>query len=287
MSDTNGTVHASASGQFKLGGDLEINRMGFGAMRITGTGIWGEPDNLEKARAVLRRVVELDVNFIDTADAYGPEVSENLIAEALHPYDNGVIIATKGGLTRSGPGKWHPNGHPEYLRGALEGSLKRLKVDCIDLYQYHRPDPEVPFEDSVGEIARMRQEGKIRHIGLSNVTPEQLNTARGIAPIVAVQNRYNLFDRASESVLEKCEAAHIGFIPWFPVGAGNLETKTLSQIAGKYNATPYQIALAWLLQRSPVMLPIPGTSSIPHLEENIAASAIKLSDEDFTALDVR
>lgn len=278
-------ISAAAAGSFQLGGDLPVNRMGYGAMRITGEGIWGEPKDLEKAKAVLRRVVELDVNFIDTADAYGPDVSENLIADALYPYKAGVVVATKGGLTRSGPGQWHPNGDPAYLRGALEGSLKRLRLDCIDLYQFHRPDPKVPFEDSVGELAKLRDEGKIRHLGLSNVTTEQLKAAQAIVPIVSVQNRYNLFDRESEPVLEMCEQESIGFIPWFPVGAGNLDNSALSQIAKKYNATPYQLALAWLLKRSPVMLPIPGTSSIPHLEENVAAAGITLSDEDFATLD--
>ncbi|MBZ0295674.1 MAG: aldo/keto reductase [Anaerolineae bacterium] len=281
----NGHVLASKAGTFYLGGDVGVNRLGFGAMRITGEGIWGPPDNPSQAKAVLRRTLELGVNFIDTADAYGPEVSEDLIAEALYPYPADLIIATKGGLTRSGPGQWHPKGDPEYLQTALEGSLKRLKQDCIDLYQYHRPDPEVPFEESVGAIARMREQGKIRFVGLSNVTTEQLKTAQGIVPIVSVQNRYNLFDRASEDVLEMCEREHIAFIPWFPVGAGSLENDTLQQITAKYDATPYQIALAWLLKRSPVMLPIPGTSSVDHLEENVAAAAIELSDEDFNALD--
>ena len=276
--------HASASGSFTLGGDLEIYRMGFGAMRITGDGIWGPPKDHDNALAVVRHAVELGVNFIDTADSYGPDVSENLVAEALHPYPEGVIIATKGGHTRPGPGQWAKDGRPEYLRKALEGSLQRLKVDRIDLYQFHRPDPNVPYADSVGEIARMRDEGKIRHVGLSNVTPEQLAIGRDIVEIVSVQNQYNVFDRSSEDVLEICEAENIGFIPWYPVGAGNINTKKLEQVAPKYDATAYQIALAWLLKRSPVMLPIPGTSSIAHLEENIAASAIQLSDEDFDFL---
>lgn len=284
MSDSR-PVTAAAAGTFQLGGDLPVNRMGYGAMRITGEGIWGEPKDLDKAKAVLRRVVELDVNFIDTADAYGPDVSENLIADALYPYKAGVVVATKGGLTRSGPGQWHPNGDPAYLRGALEGSLQRLKLDCIDVYQFHRPDPKVPFEDSVGELAKLRDEGKIRHLGLSNVTTDQLQSAQAIVPIVSVQNRYNLFDRESEPVLEMCEREGIAFIPWFPVGAGNLDQGALGQIAKKYDVTLYQLALAWLLKRSPVMLPIPGTSSIPHLEENVAAAGITLSDEDFATLD--
>ncbi|RMF82924.1 MAG: oxidoreductase [Chloroflexi bacterium] len=281
---SNGHVLASAGGTFELGGDLTINRMGFGAMRITGEGVWGEPDDIDNAKAVLRRVIELEVNFIDTADAYGPDVSENLIAEALHPYPDGVIIATKGGLTRSGPGQWHTKGTPEHLRQALDGSLRRLKLERIDLYQFHRPDPEVPFEDSIGELSRLRDEGKIRHIGLSNVTTEQLAAAQAIVPIVSVQNRYNIFDRESEDVLNACERENIGFIPWFPVGAGKLEEAKIKQIADKYNATPYQLALAWLLKRSPVMLPIPGTKSIAHLEENVAAAAIDLSDDDFNAM---
>lgn len=284
MANNNG-VSAAAAGTFSLGGDMEVNRMGYGAMRITGEGIWGEPKDIESAKAVLRRVVEVDVNFIDTADAYGPDVSENLIADALYPYPDGLVVATKGGLTRSGPGQWHPNGNPDYLRGALEGSLQRLKLDTIDLYQFHRPDPNVPFEDSVGEISKLRDEGKIRHVGLSNVTTSQLQSALKIVPIVSVQNRYNLFDRESEAVLEMCERESIGFIPWFPVGAGNLNQGVLEQVAAKYDASPYQVALAWLLKRSPVMLPIPGTSSIQHLEENVAAAAINLSDEDFATLD--
>lgn len=284
MSNANGHVLASAAGTFALGGETEINRMGYGAMRITGEGIWGPPKDHDAAIAVLKRVVELEVNFIDTADAYGPDVSEDLIAEALHPYDNGVIVATKGGLTRSGPGQWHANGRPEYLRGAIEGSLKRLKVDQIDLYQHHRPDPDVPYTDTIGEIARLKEEGKIRYVGVSNVTTEQLETALSIVPVVTVQNRYNLFDREHEAVLDMCEEKGIGFIPWFPVGAGQLDQSKLEAMASKYNATAYQMALAWLLKRSPVMLPIPGTSSIAHLEENVAAAAIDLSEEDFAAL---
>jgi len=282
---SNGHISAAVSGTFTIGGDMEVYRMGYGAMRITGEGIWGEPDDKESAKAVLRRVIELDVNFIDTADAYGPDVSENLIAEALYPYKDDLVIATKGGLTRSGPGQWHPNGRPEHLRSALEGSLKRLQQDTIDLYQYHRPDPEVPYEDSVGEIAKMRAEGKIRHVGLSNVSTEQLKTAMDIVPIVTVQNRYNLTDRDSEDVLEMCEQENIGFIPWFPIAAGTLENATLKQVAEKNKASAYQIALAWLLKRSAVMLPIPGTSSIAHLEENVAAAAIELSDDDYNTLD--
>jgi aryl-alcohol dehydrogenase-like predicted oxidoreductase len=267
-----------------LGGDLEINRMGFGAMRITDDGIWGRPKDEENARAVVRRCVDLGVNFIDTADSYGPNASEEIIQEALHPYAEGLVIATKGGLTRSGPGQWGRDGRPEALRKALEGSLQRLRLEVIDLYQMHRHDPNVPYAESVGEIARMQQEGKIRHVGLSNVTLEQLAIGRGLVEVVSVQNEYNVFDRRSEDVLEICEAENIGFIPWFPFKAGNLETEKLEQVAPKYDATPFQIALAWLLKRSPVMLPIPGTGSVAHVEENIAASAIDLSDEDFTFL---
>jgi pyridoxine 4-dehydrogenase len=277
------TSTAAASGTFQLG-TFSINRMGFGAMRITGNGIWGEPDNIENAKAVLRHAVELGVNFIDTADAYGPDVSENLIADALHPYAEGVVIATKGGMMRGGPGNWYTNGKPEHLREALEGSLKRLKVDVIDLYQFHRPDPAVPFEDSVGEIAKMQSEGKIRYVGLSNVTTAQLASAQTIVPIFTVQNRYNLLDRASEDVLQACEQQGIGFIPWGPVGSGKLDNPALLQIAEKHGATVYQIALAWLLRHSPVMLPIPGTASLKHLKENMAAAAIQLRDDEYNAL---
>ncbi|MDX1995311.1 MAG: aldo/keto reductase [bacterium] len=277
--------NAAAAGTFTLG-DMTINRMGYGAMRITGQGIWGEPDDLEKARKVLRRAVELGVNFIDTADAYGPDVSERLIAEALHPYPADLVIATKGGLLRGGPGNWYPDGRPEHLRSAIEGSLRRLRQERIDLYQFHRPDPKVPFEDSVGTLADLQREGKIRHVGLSNVTMQQLAQARQIVPIVSVQNRYNLSDRASEDVLEVCEREGIGFIPWFPVAAGDLtkEGSPFARAVQQHHATPAQIALAWLLHRSPVMLPIPGTSSIDHLEENIAAAGIPLTDEEMRAI---
>lgn len=277
---------AEASGTFNLGGDLPVHRLGFGAMRITGKGIWGEPRDHDEAIAVLKRAIELGINLIDTADAYGPEVSERLIAEALYPYPEGLVIATKGGLTRSGPDQWHPNGRPEYLRQALEGSLQRLRLDRIDLYQFHRPDPGVPFEESVGTLADLQKQGKIRHVGLSNVTVDQLHTAQRIVPIVSVQNRYNLTDRESEDVLEACEEQNIGFVPWFPLATGDLakEGGPLDRIAEAHNATPSQIALAWLLQRSPVMLPIPGTSSVKHLEENTSAARIKLSPEEFEEL---
>ncbi|HEU5014168.1 MAG TPA: aldo/keto reductase [Roseiflexaceae bacterium] len=261
-----------------------IKRLGFGAMRLTGEGIWGEPKNPDEAKAVLRRVLELGINFIDTADSYGPDVSERLIGETLAPYPAGVVIATKGGMVRPGPNKWETNGRPEHLREALEGSLKRLKVETIDLYQFHRPDPNVPFEDSVGTIARMREEGKIRMVGLSNVSVEQLEKAQQIVPIVSVQNRFNLTDRSSDDVLEACEQKKIGFIPWAPIAANNLQQGVLNEIARRLNATPNQVALAWLLRRSPVMLPIPGTSSVQHLEENIQAADLQLSDDDVERL---
>jgi pyridoxine 4-dehydrogenase len=287
MTATSTPLNAAASGTFTLGGDLTVNRLGFGAMRLTGKGIWGEPKDANEAKAVLRRAVELGVNFIDTADAYGPDVSERLIGEALYPYPQGLIIATKGGLLRGGPDNWYPNGHPQHLREAIDASLKRLRLERIDLYQFHRPDPDVPFEESVGALADLQKEGKIRHVGLSNVDVEQLNKARAIVSIVSVQNRYNTTDRGSEGVLNECAREGIGFIPWAPIGGGpeTREGGALDQIAKRHNATQQQIALAWLLQRSPVMLPIPGTSSVTHLEENIAAAAIKLSNEDVTSLD--
>ncbi len=275
----------SNNGTLTLGGELTVNRLGYGAMRLTGEGIWGDPDDRETAKQVLHRALELGVSFIDTADAYGPNVNETLIAEALHPYPDDLVIATKGGLTRSGPGEWHTKGDPDYLRGALDDSLQRLKREQIDLYQFHRPDPDVPFEDSVGALIEGRDAGKIRLIGLSNVSTEQLQTALDMTPIASVQNRYNLADRASEDVLDMCEEHGIAFIPWFPVGEGQLENETLQSVADKYDASVYQIALAWLLQKSPVTLPIPGTSSIAHLEENVAAADITLSDEDMAALD--
>ncbi len=277
----------AASGEFLLGGELSVRRLGFGAMRITGQGIWGEPANHDEAIAVLKRSLELGVNLIDTADAYGPDVSENLIAEALYPYPPELVIATKGGLLRGGPNNWYPDGRPEHLREALEGSLKRLKRDQIDLYQLHRPDPNVPFEDSIGALVELQKQGKIRLIGLSNVDTDQLKHAQAITKIVTVQNRYNLTDRASEDVLDACEASGVGFIPWFPLSTGELakEGGGLDHIAKAHNATPSQIALAWLLKRSAVMLPIPGTSSVEHLEENVKGAGIQLSDADFAALD--
>ena len=278
---------AAAAGSMTLGGDLVVRRMGFGAMRLTGQGIWGDPPDRARAHAVLRRAVELGVNLIDTADSYGPEVSETLIAEALRPYPAGLVVATKGGLTRSGPGQWHRNGRPEHLRHACEGSLRRLRVDRIDLYQLHAVDAAVPLEHSLGELIRLRSEGKIRHIGLSNVSVEQLQRARALVPIVSVQNRYNLGDRASEDVLQLCAREGLGFLPWYPVGAGALARAegALDRSARKHAVTPAQVALAWLLLKSPVMLPIPGTSSVEHLEENVAAAALTLDDAEMVALE--
>ena len=267
---------------FSIGGDLEVHRLGFGAMRITGEGIWGPPDDPEEAKRLLRRVVEAGVDLIDTADSYGPEVSENLIAEVLHPYPDGLVIATKGGLRRTGPGQWPRDGRPERLKESCEGSLRRLKLDRIDLYQLHSPDPQVPYEDSVGALRELQEEGKIRHVGISNVNLEELQQARGIVEVVTVQNRYNLEHRQSEDVLEACEEAGIGFLPWFPLATGRLAQPggPLDRMAHEHDATASQIALAWLLARSPVMLPIPGTSSVKHFEENLAARDIELSPEE-------
>jgi pyridoxine 4-dehydrogenase len=264
---------------FTIGGDLEVHRLGFGAMRITGEGIWGPPDDPEEAKRLLRRVVELGIDLIDTADSYGPEVSENLIAEALHPYPEGLVIATKGGLRRTGPSEWPVDARPERLKECCEASLRRLKLERIDLYQLHAPDPQVPYEDSVGALKELQDEGKIRHVGVSNVSTEQLEQARGIVDVVTVQNRYNLTDRHSEDVLDACDQASTGFIPWFPLATGRLAEPggPLERIARERDATPAQIALAWLLAGSPVMLPIPGTSSVEHLEENVAATRIELS----------
>jgi len=286
---------ATASGQFTLGGDLTVYRLGFGAMRLTGPGIWGPPADKQEAIAVLHRALELGINLIDTADSYGPEVSESLIAEALFPYPKDLVIATKGGLLRTGPGQWPADGRPEHLRVALEGSLQRLRVDHIDIYQFHRPDPKVPFEDSVGALAKMREEGKIRHIGLSNVTMDQLARAQKIVPIVTVQNHYNLAMRESEhmtvaeseEMIDLCARQGIGFIPWSPLAFGELARSgsAIDQIAKLHNAQPSQIALAWLLKRSSSMLPIPGTSTVKHLEENVVGATIKLSQEEFDTID--
>jgi pyridoxine 4-dehydrogenase len=264
---------------FTIGGDLAVHRLGFGAMRITGPGIWGPPDDPEEARRLLRRVVELGIDLIDTADSYGPEVSESLIAEALHPYPDGLVIATKGGLLRSGPSQWPRDASPRHLREACESSLRRLRLDRIDLYQLHSPDNKVPFEDSVGTLKELQEEGKIRHVGMSNVSVEELERARSIVEVATVQNRYNLDDRGSEDVLEACEQAGIGFIPWYPLETGRLAEPAgpLDRIAAEHDATSAQLALAWLLARSPVMLPIPGTSSVEHLEENLAATRLELS----------
>jgi pyridoxine 4-dehydrogenase len=271
---------------FVLGGDLEVRRLGFGAMRLCGPRIMGWPEDRENALAVLRRAVELGVNLIDTSDAYGPEVNELQIAEALHPYPEGLVIATKGGLLRDRNGSWPTDGRPEHLRAACEASLRRLRVDRIDLYQLHAPDSKVPLEDSVGALAELRRAGKIRHVGLSNMSVDELERARRIVPVVSVQNRYSVADRRSEDVLDVCERNGLGFLPWYPLGAGSLAggRGRLDQIARKYEATPTQIALAWLLARSRVVLPIPGTSSLGHLEENVAAAQIGLSDEGFAAL---
>ena len=277
----------SGNATFTFSDGLEVERLGFGAMRLTGQGIWGEPEDHDEAIGVLRRAVELGVNLIDTADAYGPEVSEKLIAEALVPYPADLVIATKGGLVRSGPDEWEPNGRPEHLRKALEGSLKRLELERIDLYQFHRPDPEVPFEESVGVLVNLQNEGKIRHLGLSNVSVSQLERARELTEIVSVQNRYNLTDRTSEEVLAYCEQHGIGFFPWAPLALGKLEEpgSVLDELSQKYEATPGQLALAWLLKKSPVMLPIPGTSKVAHLEKNLEAVDIGLDDEEMQRLE--
>jgi aryl-alcohol dehydrogenase-like predicted oxidoreductase len=275
-----------SAGTQTLGGDLAVRRLGYGAMRITGDGIWGPPPDADAARALLRHVVELGINLIDTADSYGPEVSENLIREALHPYPEGLVIATKAGLERTGPGEWPRNGRPEHLREAVHGSMRRLGVERIDVLQLHAVDPEVPFEDSLGALIELRDEGKIRHLGLSNVSVEQLDQAQRMTEIVSVQNRYNLLDRDAEPVLEACADRSLAFIPWFPLATGDLAKSggPLDEIAKRHDATPGQIALAWLLHRSPIMLPIPGTSSIEHLEENVDAVRIDLGDEELEEL---
>jgi pyridoxine 4-dehydrogenase len=277
-------VSARFSGQVSLGKELSVHRLGFGAMRLTGEGIWGPPKDRKAAMAVLRRAVELDVNFIDTADSYGPHVSEELIAEALFPYPKGLVIATKGGWNRPGPNQWTHDATPAHLRDAVEGSLKRLRLDRIDVYQLHTPDPVVPFEASLEALAELRNQGKIRLIGLSNVTREHIERARRIVPIVSVQNRYSFADREWDYVVDYCERNGIAFIPWFPLGAGRVAGEVLNEIARARKATSKQVALAWLLRRSPIMLPIPGTSSIEHLEENVAAAAVRLSDEEYERL---
>jgi pyridoxine 4-dehydrogenase len=274
---------AAASGVFKIGGDLPVHRLGFGAMRITGPGVWGEPKDPAEARRVLRKAVDLGVNLIDTADSYGPEVSERLIAEALHPYPRDLVIATKGGLTRSGPEKWAPVGRPEYLRQCVEMSLRRLKIDCIDLYQLHRIDPKVPAAETLGALKELQKAGKIRHIGLSEVSVAEIAAAKRTVAIVSVQNLYNLGNRQSEAVLDYCTEHGLGFIPWFPLAAGEMARPggKLDQVAKQHGATVSQLALAWLLQRSPVILPIPGTSTVEHLAENVGAAAVQLTADEW------
>jgi pyridoxine 4-dehydrogenase len=277
-------ISATLAGKVSLGGEVSVHRLGFGAMRLTGDGIWGPPKNRSEAIAVLRRAAELDVNFIDTADSYGPHVSEELIAEALFPYPKDLVIATKGGWDRPGPNQWTHDATPAHLREAVEGSLKRLRLERIAVYQLHIPDPIVSFEDSVGTLAQLKNEGKIRLIGLSNVTQEHIERARRIVPIVSVQNRYSFADREWDYVVDYCERNGIAFIPWFPLGAGRVAGQILEQVARAHQAAPYQVASAWLLKRSRVMLPIPGTSSVKHLEENVAAASLQLSDEEFQKL---
>ena len=279
------TVKASAAGTVTLGGDLTVNRLGFGGMRLTGPGVWGPPADPANSLAVLRRAVELGCNFIDTADAYGPEVNEDQIAEALYPYPADLVIATKGGCTRSGPGEWGRDCRPERLKACCDASLKRLRLERIDLYQLHAADPAVPYAEQVGALKELQDAGKVRHIGISNVDEAQLKIARSVTAIAAVQNRYSATNRASEGVLEACEAAGIAFIPWFPLDAGDLvDGSGLAAVAQAKGVSPYQVALAWLLRRSPLMLPIPGTSSIDHLEENVAAAALTLSDDEFAQI---
>jgi len=277
-------ISVRLAGQVSLGKELSVNRLGFGAMRLTGEGIWGPPKDRKAALSVLRRAVELEVNFIDTADSYGPHVSEELIAEALFPYPKGLVIATKGGWNRPGPNQWTHDATPAHLREAVEGSLKRLRLDRIDVYQLHTPDPVVPFEASVETLAELRSQGKIRLVALSNVTREHIERARKIVPIVSVQNRYSFADREWDYVVDYCESHGIAFIPWFPLGAGKAAGDVLDEIAQAHRATPKQVALAWLLRRSSIMLPIPGTSSVAHLEENVAAATVHLTDEEYEKL---
>jgi pyridoxine 4-dehydrogenase len=273
---------AAAAGTIDVGGDLTVQRLGFGAMRITGPGIWGEPPDRAAAKAVLRRAVELGVDFIDTADSYGPDVSEELIAEALHPYPENLVVATKGGLERTGPGRWPSNAHPDHLVEACEGSLRRLRLEQIPLYQLHRPDPRVPYEDSVGALVELKEQGKIRHIGVSNVSEDQLRTAQKLTPVVSVQNRYNLTDRSSESIVDLCEQEGLAFLPWAPIQDGDVPL--VGEIAARHGATPHRVVLAWLLARSSAMLPIPGTGSVAHLEENVAAAGLELAPDEVASL---
>ena len=291
MEDNKSAMHqgqglAAKAGEFLIGNDLRVTRLGFGSMRITGNGIWGEPADRAGAIRVLRRTVELGINFIDTADSYGPSVSEAIIAEALYPYPAGLVIATKGGFERPGPDRWVENGTPQHLRSACEGSLRRLRLDRIDLYQLHRIDPKVPAEDQLGTLKDLQAEGKIKHIGLSEVSVRQIQHAQTIVPIVSVQNRYSVADRGSEDVLEYCEKEKMAFIPWFPLAAGQLSrgNSPIRRIADQWKATPSQVALAWLLSRSPVILPIPGTSRVEHLEENVAAAGLKIDEEKMQEL---
>ena len=280
-------ITAADSGIYTIGSDLPVHRLGFGAMRLTGPGIWGEPKNPDECRRVLRRTIDLGINFIDTADSYGPEVSEQLIGDTLWPYPNGLVIATKSGLTRQGPDLWAPVGRPEYLRQQLEMSLRRLRLDCIDLYQLHRIDPRVPLEESLGAFRDFQTQGKIRYIGLSEVTPDEIEKARLIVDVVTVQNRYNLSDREHEPALRYCEQHKLGFIPWFPVAAGKLARSggPLDQMARRHGVSVAQLSIAWLLHRSPVMLPIPGTSSVLHLEENVASVNLRLSESEWLELE--
>ncbi len=280
----NDSVPAGSSGTVRLGGEVTVNRVGFGAMRITGDGIWGPPKDPDSALAVLRRATQLGVNFIDTADSYGPYVSEELIAKALAPYPDGLVIATKGGWNRPGPRQWTHDASPEHLRKAVEGSLKRLRLERIDVYQLHIPDPAVSFDVSVETLAGLQAEGKIRFVALSNVTREHIERARKIVPIVSIQNRYSFADREWDYVVDYCERNGIAFIPWFPLGSGRVGGMLLERIANNHRSTPKQVALAWLLRRSPVMLPIPGTSSIEHLEENVQAASLRLTDEEYREL---
>ena len=274
---------AAAAGTIDVGGDLTVNRLGFGAMRITGQGVWGDPPDHDQAIATLRRAVELGVNFIDTADSYGPEVSENLIAEALYPYPDDLVIATKGGLERPGPNRWTPNGHPAHLRSACEGSLRRLRLEQIPLYQLHRPDPNVPYAESVGTLAELHKEGKIRHVGVSNVTEQQLREAQRVVPIVSVQNRYNVTDRSSQQVLDLCEQDALVFLPWAPIKEAGRNVGALNA-ARRLGVTERQVVIAWLLSSSPVMLPIPGTGSPEHVAENIAAASLELTGDEERAI---
>jgi aryl-alcohol dehydrogenase-like predicted oxidoreductase len=274
---------AAAAGTIDVGGDLTVNRLGFGAMRITGQGIWGDPPDREQAKAAVRRAVELEVNFIDTADSYGPEVSESLIAEALYPYPDGLVIATKGGLVRPGPGRWEPDGRPEHLRQACEGSLRRLRLDQIPLYQFHRPDPKVPIADSVGALAELKAEGKIRHIGVSNMNEAQLREAQQVTPVVSIQNRYNATDRSSEEIVDLCEQEQLVFLPWAPVQDAD-RNPAVGEAAARHGASTRQIVLAWLLARSPQILPIPGSGSPDHVQANVAAAGIQLSPDEIAAI---